>query len=62
MSSSRSSNLGLVDEICISLVPVLIGEGIPFFGSLDKAPVSFDGPRIVEGEGVTHLHYTVKKD
>jgi dihydrofolate reductase len=54
-------NLGLMDEICISLVPVLIGEGIPFFGKLDKSPVRFDGPRIVEGEGVTHLHYTVRK-
>ena len=54
-------NLELMDEICISLVPVLIGEGIPFFGTLVKPPVKFDGPRIVEGEGVTHLHYTVKK-
>ena len=32
-------NLGLMDEICISLVPVLIGDGIPFFGKLTKSPV-----------------------
>lgn len=55
-------NLGLMDEICISLVPVLIGEGISFFGKLDKPPVMLDGPRVVEGEGVTHLFYTVKKN
>lgn len=54
-------NLGLMEEICISLVPVLIGEGIPFFGALKHSPVKFDGPTIVEGKGVTHLTYTVKR-
>jgi dihydrofolate reductase len=28
--------LGLVDEVRLSLLPVLIGEGIPFFQGLDK--------------------------
>ncbi|MCG3212627.1 MAG: hypothetical protein FOGNACKC_06297 [Anaerolineae bacterium] len=55
-------NLGLIDEICINLIPVLIGEGIPFFGNLAKLPLKLDGPRIIEGDGVTHLYYTVKKD
>ena len=54
-------NLGQMDEICISLVPVLIGDGIPFFGKLSKSPVKLDGPRIVEGKSVTHLYYTVGK-
>jgi dihydrofolate reductase len=27
--------LGLVDEVRYSIVPILIGEGIPFFGTLD---------------------------
>lgn len=53
-------NLGLMDEICVNLIPVLIGEGIPFFGKLIKPPVKLDGPRIVEGNGVTHLYFTVK--
>jgi dihydrofolate reductase len=26
--------LGLVDDVRLSIVPVLIGEGIPFFGAL----------------------------
>ena len=26
---------GLIDEITISLIPVLIGDGIPLFGPLD---------------------------
>lgn len=54
-------DLGLMDEINVSLVPVLIGEGIPFFGKLVKPPVKLEGPQIVEGEGVTHLQYKVKK-
>jgi len=28
--------LGLVDEVRLSLIPVLIGDGIPFFQGLDK--------------------------
>jgi dihydrofolate reductase len=54
-------NLGLMDEITVSLVPVLIGEGIPFFGKLVQPPVKLDGPRVIEGEGVTHLSYRVVK-
>jgi dihydrofolate reductase len=53
-------NLGQMDEVCINLVPVLIGDGIPFFGKLSNSPVKFDGPRIVEGKGVTHLYYTAR--
>jgi dihydrofolate reductase len=55
-------NLGLMDEICVSLVPFLIGKGIPFFGDLVNPPVRLAGPRIVEGSGVTHLYYTVIHD
>jgi dihydrofolate reductase len=28
--------LGLADEVALSLMPVLIGDGIPFFGGLDR--------------------------
>lgn len=54
-------NLELMDEICVSLVPVLIGEGIPFFGKLVKPPTKLEGPTIVEGDEVTHLTYQVVK-
>ena len=54
-------NLGLMDEITVSLVPVLIGEGLPFFGDLVKPPVRLSNPSIVEGDGVTHLTYKVIK-
>ena len=52
---------GLLDEIVVSLVPVLLGEGIPFFTNLKSAPVRLDGPTVVEGTGVTHLTYRVRR-
>jgi dihydrofolate reductase len=29
--SQQALDLGLVDEVCVSLVPVLFGEGVPYF-------------------------------
>ncbi|MEU1843300.1 dihydrofolate reductase family protein [Micromonospora sediminicola] len=53
---------GLLDEVHVDLVPVLLGDGIPFFSGLGIAPVEFDGPfRVVEGTGVTHLAYRVRR-
>ena len=54
-------NLGLMDEIVVSLVPVLIGKGVPFFGDLVKPHVKLSDPTIVESEGVTHLTYQVQR-
>ena len=34
--SGECLRLGLADEVRYSVMPVLIGEGIPFFGGLDK--------------------------
>ncbi len=34
--ASECLRLGLADEVRYSIVPVLIGDGIPFFGGLDK--------------------------
>jgi dihydrofolate reductase len=52
---------GLVDEMAVSLVPVVFGSGVRFFGSYAGAPVLLDNPRIVAGDRVTHLHYRVRK-
>jgi dihydrofolate reductase len=51
--------LGLLDGVTVSLVPVLLGSGVPFFPSLENAPIQLEGPEITEGDGVTHLHYRV---
>ena len=52
---------GLLDAVRVSLVPVLLGEGIPWFANLSSAPVELDGPTVTEGTGVTHLYYRVRK-
>jgi dihydrofolate reductase len=53
-------NAGLLDGISVNLVPVLLGKGIRFFDNLSGTPVELEGPRVIEGTGVTHLYYRVK--
>ena len=53
---------GVLDEIVVSLVPVLLGDGIPFFADLARTPVRLGDPKVVQGTGVTHLTYPVRKD
>jgi dihydrofolate reductase len=53
-------DLGLLDGIRVSLVPVLLGAGIRFFDNLKNTPVLLDDhPRVTPGVGVTHLSYRV---
>jgi dihydrofolate reductase len=54
---------GLLDEVHVDLVPVLLGGGTPFFSELGTKPVQLDGPiSVVEGTGVTHIKYAVRKN
>ena len=46
-TAAQALGLGLVDEVTISLVPVLMGKGIPYFASLAHAPHRFDDPVII---------------
>jgi len=59
--AAQALDLGLVDEVDISLVPVLMGKGIPYFASLAQAPHRFDDPVIIPGSRVTHLRYAVRR-
>jgi dihydrofolate reductase len=59
--ASQCLNAGLLDEVWIDLVPVLLGDGTPFFDGLTGAPVDLDGPlSVTEGVDVTHLRYRVR--
>ncbi|GLY89787.1 dihydrofolate reductase family protein [Actinoallomurus iriomotensis] len=51
---------GLLEEIGVDLVPVLLGGGIRFFDTIADAPVVLGAPRVIEGNGVTHLRYPVR--
>jgi dihydrofolate reductase len=55
-------NAGLLDEVWVELVPVLLGDGIRFFGDAAKPPMLFEDPRVTEGHAVTHLIYTIKHE
>ena len=51
--------LGLLDEICISLAPVLLGEGIPYFSKLPQ-PHMLEDPVVTQGHRALHLRYPVR--
>jgi dihydrofolate reductase len=52
--------LGLLDEVCVSLVPVLFGEGIPYFTDLGRH-VLLEDPVVVPGNRAVHLRYPVRR-
>ena len=57
----QSLDLGLVDEVCVSLVPVLFGEGIPYFSKLDRGHLLLEDPVVVQGRRALHLRYPVRR-
>jgi dihydrofolate reductase len=52
---------GLVDEVGISLVPVLLGTGERLLDGLGEAGLTLEQVRSVEAPGVTHLKYRVMR-
>jgi dihydrofolate reductase len=52
---------GLLEAIRVSLVPVLLGAGVPWFANLAGAPIPLEDPTVTQGAGVTHLTYAVKR-
>jgi dihydrofolate reductase len=57
----QALDLGLVDEVCISLVPVLFGEGIPYFSKLSQGHLLLEDPVVVQGRRALHLRYPVRR-
>jgi dihydrofolate reductase len=58
--AAQALDLGLLDAVAVSLVPVVLGEGIPYFAELTAAPHRFDDPVVIPGTRATHLTYTVR--
>ena len=50
---------GVLDELAISLVPVLLGEGRRLFEHLGADHIELEATSVVEAPGVTHLRYRV---
>jgi dihydrofolate reductase len=59
--AAQCLDAGLLDEIHVDLVPVLLGQGIPFFAGLVNAPAVLENPTVTEGDRVTHLAYRVRR-
>jgi len=57
----QALNLGLVDEVCISLAPVLFGEGIPYFSKLARGHLLLEDPEVIQGHRALHLRYQVRR-
>ena len=57
----QALDAGLLDVIAVSLVPVVLGAGIPWFAG-SRGPVKLSDPVVHEGRGVTHLRYQVLKE
>ena len=52
--------LGLLDAVSIDLVPVVMGEGRPYFGELSVEDIQLGDPiKCVQGNRVLHLLYPV---
>jgi len=57
----QALNFGLVDEVCISLVPVLFGAGISYFSKLHHGHQLLDDPIVIQGRRALHLRYPVRR-
>jgi dihydrofolate reductase len=53
--------LGLLDEIQVSVAPVLLGSGVRLFDHLGGEPIELEQTRVMESESVTHLRYRVRR-
>ena len=52
---------GVLDEIEIHLVAVLLGQGRRLFENLAPEHIELERVRVLEGAGVTHLRYRVRR-
>jgi dihydrofolate reductase len=60
VTTTEALKAGLLDEIVISLRPVLLGGGHPFFHELPDA-IQLECTSVAVNSGVTHLTYRVLK-
>ena len=55
-------NAGLLDELHIDVSAVLLGSGVRLFDHLAGTPAVLGNPTAIQGVGVTHLRYPVRKN
>ena len=52
---------GVLDELEIHAIPVLLGQGRRLFDHLGPEHIELERTRVLEGDGVTHMHYRVRR-
>lgn len=52
---------GLLDELSVDVAALLLGSGVRLFDRLAGGPSGLGGPSVIEGVGVTHLRYPVRR-
>jgi dihydrofolate reductase len=52
---------GVLDELQINVVPLVMGEGKPYFEGIGRY-VQLEDPEVIQGTSVTHLRYKVRRD
>jgi dihydrofolate reductase len=57
----QAFSAGLVDEVAMDVAPVVLGQGVRFFGHHTGTVLLKDPDAVVQGDRVLHLHYTVKR-
>ena len=60
--AQQALDLGLVDEVAVSLVPVLFGEGKTYFGTLADGHLMLEDPDVVQGRRALHLRFKVRRE
>jgi dihydrofolate reductase len=61
MVAAECLRLGLADEVCYSILPILIGEGIPFFEKLDGDVALHLAEVKAYRSGMVDLRYEVRR-
>jgi dihydrofolate reductase len=61
-SVQQALKAGLLDELHLSIAPVLLGEGVRLFDHLGSQPVHLERIRLLETPGATHLSFRVVKN
>jgi len=61
MVSAECLRLGLADEVRYSILPVLIGSGIPFFDGLDRDIALHLAEATTYANGMVELRYEVRR-
>jgi dihydrofolate reductase len=60
-SVQQALKAGLLDELNLTIAPVLLGEGVRLFDHLGTAPIHLERIRTVETPGATHFSFRVIK-